>query len=115
MLDCTKEGNKELLNKFLWKVKPVSRILEKNNCDKTELAPIELLEQSLHGLCEHYSYSLQQIWTYNENKKFIFYHMGVVRTYDENKWIGDVTGKTLWEIVAKGIIKIYADIRNERK
>lgn len=119
MLDCTKEGNKELLNKFLWKVKPVAKLLEKNNINKSQTAPIEILEQVIHGLCERYQYSLQQIWTYREEEKFTFYSLGIIRNFDKennncNKWIGNVTGKTLWEIVAKGIIKIYADIRRER-
>ena len=114
MLDCTKEGNRELINKFLWKVKPCAKILEKNHYTRTEIAPIELLEQVLHGLCERYPYKLQQIWTYSEEKKFKFYHMGIMYTIDTYTWIGDVKGKTLWEVVAKAIIKIYADLKKEK-
>lgn len=114
LLNCKKEGNRELLNKFIWKVKPCARLLEKNHCTKTEFAPIELLEQVLYGLCEHYPYRVQQIWTYSEEKKFRFYHMGVVYVGDTHEWIGDVDGVTLWEVVAKAIIKIYGDIK-ERK
>lgn len=114
MLDCTKEGNRELINKFLWKVKPCAKILEKNHYTRTEIAPIELLEQVLHGLCERYPYKLQQIWTYSEEKKFKFYHMGVIHVTDTYEWIGDVNGVTLWEVVAKAIIKIYADLKKEK-
>ena len=39
MLDCKKEGNRELINKFLWKVKPCAKILEKNHYTRTEIAP----------------------------------------------------------------------------
>ena len=114
MLDCKKEGNRELINKFLWKVKPCAKILEKNHYTITEIAPIELLEQVLHGLCERYPYKLQQIWTYSEEKKFKFYHMGVIHVTDIYEWIGDVNGVTLWEVVAKAIIKIYADLKKEK-
>jgi hypothetical protein len=114
MLDCKKEGNRELINKFLWKVKPCAKILEKNHYTRTEIAPIELLEQVLHGLCERYPYKLQQIYTYSEGKKFKFYHMGVIHVTDIYEWIGDVNGVTLWEVVAKAIIKIYADLKKEK-
>lgn len=113
-LDCKKEGNRELINKFLWKVKPCAKILEKNHYTITEIAPIELLEQVLHGLCERYPYKLQQIWTYSEEKKFKFYHMGVIHVTDTYEWFGDVNGVTLWEVVAKAIIKIYADLKKEK-
>lgn len=114
MLDCKKKGNRELINKFLWKVKPCAKILEKNHYTRTEIAPIELLEQVLYGLCERYPYKLQQIWTYSEGKKFKFYHMGVIHVTDTYEWIGDVNGVTLWEVVAKAIIKIYADLKKEK-
>lgn len=113
-LDCKKEGNRELINKFLWKVKPCAKILEKNHYTRTEIAPIELLEQVLHELCERYPYRLQQIWTYSEEKKFKFYHMGVIHVTDTYEWFGDVNGVTLWEVVAKAIIKIYADLKKEK-
>lgn len=113
-LDCNKEGNRELINKFLWKVKPCAKILEKNHYTKTEQAPIELLEHVLHGLCERYPYKLQQIWTYSEENKFKFYHMGVIHVTDTYEWFGDVNGVTLWEVVAKAIIKIYADLKKEK-
>lgn len=115
LLDCTKDGNIEKINKFLWKIKPVVKILEKNNYTRTEKAPIELLEQVLHGICGRYPYRLQQIWTYTEDNAFHFYHMGIMYTIDTYTWIGDVKGKTLWELVAKAIIKIYSHIMEERK
>lgn len=114
-LDCTKQESKKILNRFLWKVKPCAKLLEKNNYTKTEQAPIELLEQVLHGMCKHYKYKLQQIWSYEEELEFKFYSMGVIKVTKTNEWIGTVSGKTLWEVVAKGIIKIYGDIKENRK
>lgn len=112
-LDCKKEENKMKVNKLLWKVKPVKRILEQNNYTVTQYAPIELLEYCLHGICERYNYELQQIWTYKENNKFSFYHVGIIHVIEIRDWIGNVYGVTMWEIMAKSIIKIYGHILRE--
>ena len=114
-LDCTKEENKYKINNILWKVKPLSKLLEKNSYTKTELAPIELLEKALHGLCTRYGYRMQQIWCYKEENNFKFWSCGVMKEADNNKWLGDVYGITLWEIVAKLIIKIYAEERKNNE
>lgn len=119
-LDCTKEENKIKLNKFLWKVKPVAKLAEREGIKTNGKLSVELLENALMGICEHYGYNLQGIEAYREtnrkNKKvFQFWHMGLLNS--ERKWIGTVNGITLWEVVAKSIIKIYADIvkgRNEK-
>ena len=68
-LDCSKGNNLEQINKFLWKVKPVARILEKNHYTKTEQAPLELLEQALHGIMLRYGYRTQGINTYYETEE----------------------------------------------
>lgn len=114
-LDCTKEENVKQINRFLWKVKPVEKILERNNYTKTEKAPIVLLEQALHGIMIRYGYRTQNIDTYIEKDNFVFYMCSVIKKRDSSEWIGNVYGKTLWEVVAKTIIKIYADIKKEKK
>ena len=118
-LDCTKGNNLEQINKFLWKVKPVARILEKNYHTKTEQAPLELLEQALHGIMLRYGYRTQGINTYYEEgedkeNKFVFYTVSLLKIRDTWEWIGNVYGKTLWETVAKIIIKVYADLKKEK-
>lgn len=114
-LDCTKEENMKQINRFLWKIKPVEKLLEKNNYTKTERAPIELLEQALQGIMIRYGYSMQNIDTYIEEGRFVFYMSSIIKKRDSSEWIGNVYGKTLWEVVAKTIIKIYADIKKEKK
>ena len=119
-LDCTKEENKARLNRFLWKIKPVAKLAEREGIETNGKLHTELLENALMGICEHYGYNLQGIEAYREtneqNKKvFQFWHMGLLDS--ERKWIGTVNGITLWEVVAKSLIKIYADImkgRNEK-
>lgn len=114
LLDCRKEESKKTLNNFLWRIGPCERISRNRGCERAEIIPVETLEQVLHGFCEHYPYKVQQIWEYSENKKFQFYHMGVMRVTDTHEWLGDVNGITLWELLAKAIIKIYADIKRRK-
>ena len=119
-LDCTDGNNLEQINKFLWKVKPVARILEKNHYTKTKQAPLELLEQALHGIMLRYGYKIQGINTYYEEGEgkeieFVFYTASLLKIRDTREWIGNVYGKTLWEIVAKTIIKVYADLKKEKE
>ena len=119
-LDCTDGNNLEQINKFLWKVKPVARILEKNHYTKTKQAPLELLEQALHGIMLRYGYRIQGINTYYETEEgkeieFVFYTASLLKIRDTREWIGNVYGKTLWETVAKTIIKVYADLKKEKE
>lgn len=119
-LDCTDRNNLEQINKFLWKVKPVARILEKNHYTKTEQAPLELLEQALHGIMLRYGYRIQGINTYYETEEgkeieFVFYTASLLKIRDTREWIGNVYGRTLWETVAKTIIKVYADLKKEKE
>ena len=119
-LDCTDGNNLEQINKFLWKVKPVARILEKNHYTKTEQAPLELLEQALHGIMLRYGYRIQGINTYYETEEgkeieFVFYTASLLKIRETREWIGNVYGKTLWETVAKTIIKVYADLKKEKE
>src|SRR5699024_4964285 len=91
-LDCTKRNNLEQINKFLWKVKPVARILEKNHYTKAEQAPLELLEQALHGIMLRYGYRTQGINTYYETgedkeSRFVFYSVSLLKIRDTREWI----------------------------
>lgn len=111
LLDCRKKENKHKLNKYLWQVKPVTKL----NVTKGSSLEVSDLEYIVHGLCEHYPYKIQQIWEYREDNKFKFYHVGIMRITDTNEWLGDVNGVTLWEIMAKTIIKIYGDLKERKR
>lgn len=111
-LDCDKEENKQIINRFLWKIKPCAKLLEKNSYTKTEYAPIELLEKVLHGFYKRYTYKIQSMFPYYEDGKFIFYNVSILKG---NEWKGNVYAKTSWEMYAKTLIKIYSEIRKESK
>lgn len=107
-IDCRIEENKTKINKFLYKIKPVQKAMG----TQKGIVPLEVLEKVLHGINLHYGYSNQGIQTHYEDGKFVFYNCSVLR---ERNWIGYVYGQTMWEVVAKNIIKVYADILSERK
>lgn len=111
-LDCRKQENKEILEKYLMKVKPVKRLYEKEG----ELTT-ELLEKAMHGIITHYDFSIatQGIRPYYEDGKFIYYVVDMLRGKKERTWWGCVYGVTMWEIIAKIIIKMYGEILKERK
>lgn len=113
-LDCTKKENIKQINRFLWKIKPLAKLLEKNNYTKGEQIPLELMEQTLQGIMLRYKYQTQGINFYFE-EKFVFYNVSVLKIRKTRDWIGNVYGKTLWEVIAKLIIKIYADIKKEKE
>ena len=71
------------------------------------------LEYIIHGICKRYGYSQQGIKEYWENGEFVYYNCSVLNS--KREWVGYVYGKTLWELEAKLLIKIYAEIMKEKK
>lgn len=109
LLDLRKEENKKKVNKFLLKIKFIGKAMEGTS---NRLVPIEVLEDFLKEIKKRYGYGFQMIYSYYEDDIFRFYHVGIVN--GKSEWIGNVEGVTMWELFAKGTIKIYADIkRNE--
>ena len=112
-LDCTIDKNKTKLNRFLYNIKPIKKIMGE---DKTKTVGIDVLENVLHGMSIKYGYKVQHMFPYYEDEKFIFYNSSIIKCREKtNEWIGNAYGKTMWEVLAKTIIKIYADIMEERK
>jgi len=114
LLDCSKKENIEILNKVLHKIKPIKKMCGDNK------PTIEQLEKAIHMIANRYGYRTQQIWFFDKeevgkNAEFQLYSMGIVDKNNGYKWIGNVTGITLWELIAKGIIKIYGDIKRKER
>lgn len=111
-IDCREEEGKQTLNKFLWKIKPFSKL----GIPKGSILKSEDIEKILHGISLKYGYRFWQISPYYEdNKEFIFFKGDVIRIEEEaRKWIGTVYGVTMWELLAKALIKIYGDIRRRK-
>lgn len=111
-IDCRKEGGKEKINSFLWKIKPVTKLKIPKGC----MLSIEDIEKVLHGICTHYDYIVQQIAPYYEDgKQFVFFKGEIMKKRNKiNEWCGTVYGKTMWELLAKSLIKIYSEIKKEK-
>ena len=63
-----------------------------------------------------YGFNHQGILSYFEDGEFKFYICSCTRK--ENgivNWIGNVYGKTMWEVFAKMIIKIYGEVKREKE
>lgn len=112
-IDAEREEGKRTLNKFLWKIKPLkTKAMKQGIPPKAEYLPLELIETAIHGLCSHYGYRTQGIGSYFNSDVFQFYTTCVMD--EKRQWVGNVYGKTLWEIEAKTLIKIYGLILEQK-
>lgn len=111
-IDCRKEEGKKKINSFLWKIKPVTKLKISKGCMLT----VEDIEKVLHGISIHYDYIVQQIAPYYEDgEQFVFFKGEVMRKRNKtNEWCGTVYGKTMWELLAKALIKMYSEIKKEK-
>ena len=113
-IECKGYENRKMLNEALMQIKPVSKLVKKNK-ETGEFISVDTLERAMHGLLSHYKYNTQGINSYYEDGEFVFYTASILRIRETREWIGTVNGATLWEVVAKIIIKVYLDIVSTRE
>lgn len=114
-LDCRTKEQKKELNTFLHSIKPIEKIVKKEEIHGNKLIPIDILENVFRGLSIKYGYRSQGIQTYYEDNTFIYYHVSLLKIKTTREWIGNVYGVTMWEVIAKMIVKIYGDIKAEQE
>lgn len=102
-LDCEKEKNKQIIIKCLQKIDFPKKIVH----------TMWDLEKMLHDFCKKEGYRLQPITITYDAASFM-YVLSIVDT-NGNTWVGNVYGKNMWELFAKGIIKAYSDRRRKKK
>ena len=79
---------------------------------------IEELELLMHKLMMKYDYiiDMQGIRPYYEDRVFQFYQVDILKdARKERIWCGCVYGVTLWEVIAKIIIKLYGEVMKGRE
>ena len=104
-LDYRIEKNKEIIQKVLRKIKPLSKYSEE------EQIPLEIIEKLIQTLCLKYEVTPQWMtMAFNEQKPGL-YSIGIKTTTD-HKWLGNVYGMCLYEVFAKLSIKIYSEIKS---
>lgn len=104
-LDCRKEEHEVFLYKFLKKIPYVK--------SEMDLQKTRVLEEIIYDMCVWEGYRLQSIETIYSTESFRY--VAGIKDINGNRWVGNTYGITLWELLAKGIIKIYADMREKEK
>lgn len=104
-LDFRKEENKEIIQKVLRKIKPLSKYPVGQDI------PLEKIEKLIMVLTRKYEITPQWInMSYRSNECGI-YSVGIKTTTD-HKWLGNVYGICLYEVFAKMAIKMYSEIKS---
>lgn len=104
-LDCREEENKEIIQKVLRQIKPLSRF-----SDEEEI-PIEALEKAITIMCKKYNIRIRDISPdiWSADKKIIW-RANIIS--DKNLMSrGNVYGISMYEVLAKSAIKLYSEIR----
>lgn len=115
-IDCRKEEGKKKINKYLMRIPDVKeRVFH-----SVEYVSLSILEDVFKYYCTDFNYGTQGIKPYVENGVFVFYNVCVTKRYVNedcfgNKWIKTVYGIDMWEVFAKMVIAIYADIICNKK
>ena len=105
-LDYRKKENKEIIQKVLRKIKPLSKY-----SDEVDV-PIEAIEKLIHVLVQKYEILPQWMnMTYFE--PIIGIYSISIKTTTDHKSLGDVYGMCLYEVFAKLAIKMYSDIKSK--
>lgn len=104
-LDYRKEESKEIIQRVLRKIKPLSKFSEEND------VPIEAIEKVIRVMVNKYAITPQWMTISYHEHEFGIYSISV-KTLDTHKWIGNVYGMCLYEVFAKLAIKIYSEIKS---
>lgn len=101
-LDFNKEENVDIMQKVLKKIKPFSKIEGK--------VEIEMLERFIQKMSKKYHIMIQWITPTFTDKIDIMYSASFKRT-DNHSWLGNVYGKSIYELYTKIAVKMYTDIK----
>ena len=104
-LDYRKEENREIIQKVLRKIKPLSKYSDEINI------PIEAIEKLVRVMVQKYEITPQWM-TMSYFEPILGIYSISVKTTTDHKWLGTVYGMCLYEVFAKLAIKMYADIRS---
>lgn len=104
-LDCRESKNKEIIQKVLRKIKPLSRYSDEYDI------PFEAIEKAINIMSKKYSYRIRDVvpdvWG---NESNTIWHINIIHDVS-CKTIGTVHGITLYEAFAKAAIKLYSEIK----
>lgn len=109
------------IKKRLKQLKPMQKKIKQYG---EEAFNIETIEEILMGICLRYGYKINSIIpryaivceeSGDIPVDFAFYVISITKAKRPARWLGELYGKTLWEVLAVAVITICDDIRKERK
>ena len=103
-LDYRKEEAKEIIQKVLRKIKPLSKYSEEQDI------PLEAIEKVIRILSQKYEIVPQWMVMSLYESAVNVYSIGV-KTSNNHQWLGNVYGMCLYEIFAKLVIKMYSEVK----
>ena len=104
-LDYRKEENQEIIQRVLRQIKPLSKY-----SDEYEI-PLNALEKAIAVMCKKYAMHVQSIMadTFANEERIIWRAMLI--SEDGFKIIDAVHGISMYELLAKIAIRLYAEIK----
>lgn len=104
-LDYREEENKEIIQKVLRQIKPLSRFSEEKEI------PIEALEKAITVICKKYNIRIRDISPdiWSADKKIIW--RACIISDKDLKTRGNIYGISMYEVLAKSAIKLYSEIK----
>ena len=104
-LDCRKEENKEIIQKVLRKIKPLS----KYSVDKC--IPISALEKAITVMTKKYNMHIREfVLDIQSNEKSGIWRVVIINDNDLST-LEVIYGITLYEAFAKATIRLYAEVK----
>lgn len=110
MLDCRKEENKVIIQKALRRIKPLMKYE-----DMGEDIPLEMIEKVINVIIGKYCVCIQWISHHKQpaDMDTSMWWSCSCKTDDTHKWIGSWYGATMYELLAKTAIRLYAGTLKE--
>ena len=103
-LDFRKEETKEIIQKVLRKIKPLSKYSEEYDI------PLEAIEKLIRILSQKYEITPQWL-TMSLYESAVNVYSISIKTTTDHRWLGNVYGMCLYEVFAKLAIKMYSEIK----
>lgn len=100
--------SRAVLQRALRKIKPLS------GWPTEETIPLECLEQVLHKVIQRYAVRPQFVMFRESADGRPLYVCGIKTDVGTHTWLGDVSGRTAYELTAKMLVKMYAEVKAGR-
>lgn len=104
-LDCRIKENKETIQKVLRKIKPLSK------CSDEYDIPIEAIEKAITVMCKKYTLYISNLSSDTQSNEKNLIWSTSVRNDKTFECIAFIYGITLYELLAKIAIAMYAEIK----